>query len=52
MLKKLAAAPHIGLALLAPPTGFSGVTPPPQLGAYEAASQHESTLSESTECKD
>ena len=44
MLNKLAVAPHIGLALLAPPTGLSGVTPPPQLGAHEATSQHEGTL--------
>ncbi len=26
-------APHIGLALLAPPTGLSGLTPPPDSGA-------------------
>jgi hypothetical protein len=52
MLNKLAVAPHIGLTLLAPPTGLSGVTTPAQLGAYEAASQHESTLSESTECEE
>jgi hypothetical protein len=50
MLSKLAAAPHIGIALLAPPTGLSGVAPPPQLGAQEAASQQEGTLSEPTEC--
>jgi len=52
MLNKLAVAPHIGLALLAPPTGLSGVTPPPRLGAYEAVSQHEGPLSESIECED
>jgi hypothetical protein len=45
MLNKLAVAPHIGLTLLAPPTGLSGVTTPAQLGAYEAAS-------ESTECEE
>jgi hypothetical protein len=37
MLKKLAAAPLIGLALLAPPAGSSGATPPTPSGAYGPA---------------
>ncbi len=38
MLKNLAAAPLIGLALLASPAGFGGTTPPQRSGAYGPAS--------------
>jgi len=37
MLKKLAAAPLIGLALLAPPAVLSEATPSPLSGAYGSA---------------
>jgi hypothetical protein len=38
MLKKLATAPLIGVALLAPPAVLSEITPPPRAGAYGPAS--------------
>jgi hypothetical protein len=38
MLEMLAVSSFIGLALLAPPVGLSGSSPPPRPGAYGPAS--------------